>query len=80
MAAAVETPLVIRFSSTIKESADGAETPEEDTRQNIGNDRQPGPVSPNRGARSMEAHTKKGKGYEGSGEDRESSKWRRRHR
>jgi hypothetical protein len=79
MATTVETPLVIRFSSTIKESADGAETPE-DTRQNIDNDRQPGPVSPNRGARSMEAHTKKGKGYEGSGEDRESSKWRWRHR
>jgi hypothetical protein len=71
MAAMVETPPVIRFSSTIKESADRAETPKEDTHRNIGNDRQPGPVSPNRGARSLEAHTKKGKGYEGSGEDRE---------
>ena len=38
MAAAVETPPDIRFSGTIKESADGAETPEEDTRRKIGND------------------------------------------
>jgi hypothetical protein len=37
MVAAVETPPDIRFSGTIKESADGAETPEEDTRRNIGN-------------------------------------------
>jgi hypothetical protein len=33
MAAAVEIPPGIRFSGTIKESADGAETPEEDTRR-----------------------------------------------
>jgi hypothetical protein len=39
--AAVETPPVICFSGTIKETADGAETPEEDTRRNVGNDRQP---------------------------------------
>jgi hypothetical protein len=32
-AVAVETPPGIRFSGTIKESADGAETPEEDTRR-----------------------------------------------
>jgi hypothetical protein len=38
MAAAVETPPGIRFTCTIKESADGVETPEEDTRQNISND------------------------------------------
>jgi hypothetical protein len=31
MAAVVETPPDIRFSGTIKESADGAETPEADT-------------------------------------------------
>jgi hypothetical protein len=37
MVAAVETPPNIRFSGTIKESADGAETLEEDTRRNIGN-------------------------------------------
>ena len=48
MAAAVETPPGIRFSGTIKESANGAETLEEDTRRNIGNDRQPGLVSPKR--------------------------------
>jgi hypothetical protein len=52
MAAAVETPPGIRFSGTIKESTDGAEMPEEDTRRKIGNDRQPGPVSPKRRARS----------------------------
>ena len=40
--AAVETPPDILFSGTIKESTDGAETPEEDTRRNINNDRQPG--------------------------------------
>jgi hypothetical protein len=62
MVAAVETPLGIRFSATIKESADGTETLEEDTRRNIGNNRQPGPVSSKRVARSREAHTKKGKG------------------
>jgi hypothetical protein len=38
MATAVETPPDIRFSGTIKESADGAEMLEEDTRRNIGND------------------------------------------
>ncbi|CAD6224157.1 unnamed protein product [Miscanthus lutarioriparius] len=65
MVAAVETPPGIRFSGTIKASADGAETPEEDTCRKISNDRQPGPVSPKRGARSMEAHTEKGKGLEG---------------
>jgi hypothetical protein len=57
MEAMVETPPDIRFSGTVKESIDGAETPEEGTRQNIGNDRQPGPVSPKRGARNKEAHT-----------------------
>jgi hypothetical protein len=38
MVAAAVTPPGIRFLSTIKESADGAETPEEVTRRNIGND------------------------------------------
>jgi hypothetical protein len=38
MAVAAEIAPDIRFSSTIKESADGAETLEEDTRRNIGND------------------------------------------
>jgi hypothetical protein len=32
----METPRSIRFSGTIKESTDGAEMPEEDTRRNIG--------------------------------------------
>jgi hypothetical protein len=80
MAAAVETPPDIRFSGTIKESADGAETLEEDNHRKIGNDRQPGLVSPKRRARSREAHIKKGNREEGLGEDRESSKWRRGHR
>jgi hypothetical protein len=62
MAAEVETPPRIRFSSTIKESADGAETPEDNTRRSIDNDQQPGPVLPKRGERSKETHTKKGKG------------------
>ena len=53
----METPPGIRFSGTIKESADGAETPKEDTHRNIGNDRQPGLVLPKRGTRSKEAHT-----------------------
>ena len=57
MAAAVETPPDIRFHGTMKVSTDGAETPEEDTCRKMGNDRQPGPVSPKRGARSKEAHT-----------------------
>ena len=35
---AVETPPNIRFYGTIKESADGAEMPEEDIRRNISND------------------------------------------
>jgi hypothetical protein len=73
MAAAVGTPPGIRFSGTIKESADGVETPEVDTRRKSGNDRQSGPVSPKRRARSREAHTKKGKMIGGGGEDRESS-------
>jgi hypothetical protein len=55
MAAAVETPLSVRFFGANKESADGAETPEEDTSRNIGNDLKLGPVSPKRGARSKEA-------------------------
>jgi hypothetical protein len=38
MAVAVETPPNIRFYDTIKESADRAETSEEDTRRNISND------------------------------------------
>jgi hypothetical protein len=37
MAAAVEIPPGIRFSGNIKESADGVEMPEEDTRRNIDN-------------------------------------------
>jgi hypothetical protein len=37
MAAAVKTPLGIRFFGTIKESVDRAETPEEDTHRNISN-------------------------------------------
>jgi hypothetical protein len=41
MTAAVETPPSIRFSGTIKESVDGAETPEADTRRSIGNNQQP---------------------------------------
>jgi hypothetical protein len=54
MATAVETPPGIRFSGTIKESVDGAETPEVDTRRSIGNNQQPGPALPKRGARSKE--------------------------
>jgi hypothetical protein len=38
MAAAMEIPPDIRFSGTIKESADGAQMPEEDTHLNISND------------------------------------------
>jgi hypothetical protein len=48
MTAAVETPPDVCFSDTIKESTDGAETLEEDTRRNIGDDQQLGPVSPKR--------------------------------
>jgi hypothetical protein len=54
MTTTVETPPGIRFSGTIKESTDGAETLEEDTRQSIDNNQQPGPVSPMREARSKE--------------------------
>jgi hypothetical protein len=38
----------------MKESTDGAEAPEEDTRRNIDNDRPPGLASPKRGARGKE--------------------------
>ena len=58
----MKTPPDIRFSGTIKKSADRAEAPEVDTRQKIGGDRQTGPVSPKRGARSKETHTKREKG------------------
>jgi hypothetical protein len=48
MAAAVETPLDICFSGTIKETTDGVETPEENTRRNVVKDRQLEPVSSKR--------------------------------
>jgi hypothetical protein len=45
-------PPDIWFSSTIKESTDRAETPEEDTRRNNSNERLPGLVLPKRGTGS----------------------------
>jgi hypothetical protein len=56
MAAAVETPPGIRFSDTIKESADRAETPKEDTRVKLATTDSQGQSHP-RGEQGARRHT-----------------------
>jgi hypothetical protein len=59
MAAAVKTPPGIRFSSTIKVSADGVETPEEDTRRIVDQRDSQGPVSSKRGQQQQVGESKR---------------------